>query len=96
VAAAYFNEADKVADVLQRPLLFVSAVMVPTHALPEAAQNFLHYNPLVHTIELSRKALFPYYHADNVNLLYPLIIAVVFFSIGIILFQNHRNFLVKS
>jgi capsular polysaccharide transport system permease protein len=95
VAAAYFNEAEKVADVLQRPLLFVSAVMFPTHALPESAQNFLHYNPLVHTIELSRKALFPYYHAGNVNLLYPLIIAVVFFSVGIILFRNHRNFLVK-
>jgi capsular polysaccharide transport system permease protein len=96
VAAAYFNEAEKIVSVLQRPLLFVSAVMFPTHALPESAQNILHYNPLVHTIELSRKALFPYYHAGDVNLLYPTIMAVVFFSIGIVLFRNHRNFLVKS
>jgi capsular polysaccharide transport system permease protein len=59
VAAAYSNETEKVVNVLQRPLLFVSAVLYPTHALPEAAQNLLHYNPLVHTIELSRKALFP-------------------------------------
>jgi ABC-type polysaccharide/polyol phosphate export permease len=64
--------------------------------MPESIQNALHYNPLVHTIELSRKALFPYYHAGDVNLRYPLIIAVVFFSVGIILFRNHRNFLVKS
>jgi capsular polysaccharide transport system permease protein len=95
VAAAYFNEAEKIVSVLQRPLLFVSAVMFPTHALPESAQNILHYNPLVHTIELSRKALFPYYHAGDVNLLYPTVIATVFFSVGIILFRNHRNFLVK-
>ena len=95
VAAAYSNETEKVVNVLQRPLLFVSAVLYPTHALPEAAQNLLHYNPLVHTIELSRKALFPYYPAGDVNLHYPTVIAIVFLSFGIILFRNHRFFLTK-
>ena len=80
VAATYFNDTEKIVNVLQRPLLFVCAVLHPTHALPESAQNILLYNPVVHTIELSRKTLFPYYHAGNVNLLYPTLIAMVFFS----------------
>ena len=96
VAAAYYPEAEKVASVLQRPLLFISAVLFPTAKLPGSAQEALLYNPLVHTIELGRQALFPHYASGDANLLYPAIFAVVSIAMGFTLFHNHRNFMTQK
>jgi capsular polysaccharide transport system permease protein len=95
VAAAHYKEVDKIVPVLQRPLLFVSAVLYPTAQLPAASQKVLFMNPLVHTIELSRKALFPYYSVDGANFVYPTVIAIIVMSIGVTLFHNNRNFLTQ-
>ena len=51
------------------------------------------YNPLVHTIELSRKALFPYYNAGDSNIIYPAVFAIIVLSIGLTLFHGNRNYL---
>ena len=96
VSAAYFKEAEKIVMVLQRPLLFISAVLFPLAAMPSHIQQYLLYNPIVHTIELSRKALFPYYHTDGVNLYYPFIVSVVTMAIGITLFHINRQFLTRN
>jgi capsular polysaccharide transport system permease protein len=93
VASAYFKEAEKIVVFFQRPLLFVSAVLVPTSALPVAAKEILLYNPLVHTIEISRSALFPLYQIDGVNLFYPFSFAIIVFAVGISYFQNNQHFL---
>lgn len=93
VAAAHFSEVEKVVPVLQRPLLFISAVMFPISALPEHTQRLLLYNPLVHTIELSRHALFPHYRNGDANLTYPTIFVIIVLAMGLTLFQNSRNFL---
>lgn len=95
VAAAHFSEVEKVVVVLQRPLLFVSAVLFPLSALPLYVQKILLFNPLVHTVELSRNALFPHYHTDGVNLYYPVACAIIVLSIGLILFQGNRNYLTQ-
>ncbi len=96
VAAAHFKESEKIAMVLQRPLLFISAVLFPLAAMPPNLQQYLLYNPLVHTIELSRKSLFPYYHSDGVNLFYPFIFSIVILSIGMTLFHMNRQFLTRN
>ncbi|GAA5124121.1 ABC transporter permease [Luteolibacter yonseiensis] len=96
VGAAHYNEVEKILLVIQRPLLFVSAVMFPISAMPGQAQEWLLWNPLVHTIELSRKALFPLYHAEGANLLYPAIFAIVTTAVGLTLFQLNRNFLTQN
>ncbi len=93
VAAAYVEETEKIVSVLQRPLLFISAVLFPTAALPAATQELLFLNPLVHTIEISRHALFPYYRAEGANLAYPAAFAVIALAAGATLFHNHRNHL---
>jgi len=93
VAAAHYREIEKIVPVLQRPLLFVSAVMFPFTALPESIQKLMLYNPLVHNIELSRKALFPFYNTGDANLYYPAAFAVVVMAAGLTLFHNSRNFL---
>ncbi len=95
VSVAYFESADKVAAFIKRPLLFLSCVLHPLYYLPGRAQEILLFNPLVHTIELSRKCLFPLYHISEVNLLYPTIVAIIFLAIGICLFHNHRYFLTR-
>ncbi len=93
VAASYYNEVEKIVPVLQRPLLFISAVLFPTAALPPSIREYLLYNPLVHTIEMCRKALFPFYRAEGVNLVYPAAFAIIALATGLTLFHNHRTFL---
>ncbi len=93
VAAAHYKDLEKIVPVLQRPLLFVSAVLFPISAMPTSAQNILLWNPLVHTIELSRNALFPFYHAEGADLFYPAFFAIIVTSLGLTLFHINRNFL---
>lgn len=95
VAAAFYNEVDKILPVIQRPLLFISAVLYPTSQLPSGTQEALYYNPIVHGIELSRQAFFPHYPVDGANLTYPAIFAIVVLSIGLTLFHNNRNYLTR-
>lgn len=89
VAAAHVKEVEKIVSVLQSPLMYISAVLFPISAMPTAAQELLLLNPLVHTIEESRKALFPFYHAEGANLLYPTIVMIVVLGSGLAIF--HRN-----
>ncbi len=96
VAAAHFRETDKILMVVQRPLIFVSAVLFPISAVPPGVQKYLLYNPVVHTIELSRNALFPHYHAEGVTLFYPFVFAIIVLSIGLTLFHGSRNLMSQS
>jgi len=93
VATAYYKEVEKIVDIILSPLVFVSAVMFPTAALPTSLQNILLFNPLVHVVELSRKALFPFYNAADTNLFYPFSVAIVVVALGLMLFHSNRNFL---
>lgn len=95
VLAAYFNEVEKIIMIVQRPLMFVSAVLLPLSALSDSGQKALLYNPLVHTIELARHSLFPFYGVKGPNLVYPTAIAIVVLSVGLTLFYGNRNHLSK-
>ena len=91
VASAYYNELEKVVPVIQRPLLFVSAVLFPLSVMPGYVREILLYNPLVHTIELSRNSMFPLYKVEGVTLVYPACCAIVVLAVGLSLFHNNRN-----
>ncbi len=96
VAAAHYKEVEKIVDVILAPMVFVSAVMFPTAALPQSLQRLLLWNPLVHPIEQARKALFPFYHAGETGLFYPFAVAVVVLGIGLVLFHNNRDILTQQ
>ena len=64
--------------------------------LPHVAQKVLFFNPVVHTVELCRQALFPFYTVKGANLAYPSVFAIVVLSIGLMLFRNHRNHLAQQ
>ena len=91
VAAAYYTEVEKIVKVVQAPLLFVSCVIHPLFVLPYSAQKIILFNPLVHTIELSRRATFPHYSVDGPSLFYPIATAIVLLSIGLTLFHGNRQ-----
>lgn len=96
VAAAHYNELEKVIDVILAPLVFVSAVMFPTSILPAKFQKLILYNPIVHTIEQARKALFPFYHAGDTGLYYPLAFAILTLGIGLVVFHANRDFMTRQ
>lgn len=91
VMAAHFIEMERVVPFILRPLIFVSAVLYPTSELPNHVQHLLFFNPLVHTIELCREALFPHYSVNEANLTYPTVCAIVMLSTGLIMFQFNRK-----
>jgi len=91
VASSYFKSADKIYAFFRRPLIFLSCVLYPLYGLPEVAQKILLFNPLVHTIEISRKCLFPLYHTGDTDLAYPAKFMIVVLTVGICLFHNHRH-----
>ncbi len=93
IASVHYRETEKIVKVIQRPLIFVSAVLHPTNIMPTEIRELMFYNPLVHTIELSRNALFPFYRVEGANLFYPAAFAIVVFAIGILYFRSNRNIL---
>lgn len=93
IAVAHYPDMEKVISFIQRPLLFISAVLFPSATIPTQAREWLLWNPMVHTIEQARQALFPFYDATETNLLYPSICALVAMAMGLTLFQNHQNYL---
>ncbi len=93
VAAAYFNEVEKIVAVIQAPMMFISAVLFPISAMPTATQKILLINPLVHTIEVSRKSMFPFYHAEGANLTYPFIVMIIVLGLGLVLFQGNVKYM---
>lgn len=93
IAVAHYADFEKVMAFVQRPLLFISAVLFPSAALATEARQWLMWNPLVHTIEQARQALFPFYNASETNLLYPSICALVSMALGLTVFHNNRHYL---
>lgn len=91
VGAAYFQSVEKIFAFVRRPLIFVSCVLYPLDGLPNVAQQILLFNPLTHTIEVSRKCLFPLYHVQGVNLVYPALVTIVVLAVGMTLFHHHRH-----
>jgi capsular polysaccharide transport system permease protein len=95
VACLKFTELEKVIQYIQRPLLFVSAVLYPIDAIPPEIRKYLLYNPLVHTIECLRMALFPSYVVESVNLYYPAAWALIVSALGLMTYRNNRHFLTQ-
>jgi len=95
VNAMKVKEIEKIQQYIQRPLIFISCVLYPLSAIPEAHHPALLYNPLVHTIEYSRDCLFHNYVVPEVSLVYPGVFALVCMSLGMMSYRNNRHFLTQ-
>lgn len=95
IIAVKIKELEKVISYIQRPLIFISAILYPVSAIPSEYRGHLLLNPLVHTVEYSRTCLFENYEANDVNLAYPAIFALVCLALGMMAYRNNRHFLTQ-
>ncbi len=87
-----FKELEKVIGFMLYPLMFVSCVIFPLNMIPPEHQHILLWNPLVHTIESMRQALFPTtYIVPQVNLVYPTVFAVLSLTLGLVTYRNNYH-----
>ena len=96
IASLKIKELEKIIAYIQRPLLFVSAILYPLEAMPPEYRHYLLYNPLVHTVEYLRMMLFPSYVANGVNLYYPTAWAIGAGAVGLMTYRNNRHFLTQQ
>lgn len=78
-------------SILTRPLIIASGVIFLYSDLPRAAQDILWFNPLVHVIGLMRSGFYPMYHADYVNRIYVLSIALPLIALGLLLLRRYHK-----
>jgi capsular polysaccharide transport system permease protein len=93
IAAMKIKELEKIIAYIQRPLIFISAILFPISTVPPDYRGYLLLNPLVHTVEYSRSCLFPAYEVPDVNLVYPSIFGLVCLALGMMTYRNNRQFL---
>ncbi len=86
-------ELEKIISFVNIPIYMLSGVAIPISAVPEPYQQWLMYNPIVHSIESARKAMSGYYHTNpNLDLFYTTEAALFTVFIGLSL---HSRFVAK-
>lgn len=79
------------------PLYLISGVIFPVYSLPREYQEWLLWNPVLHTLEMSRHAFIPAYSpVEGAGPLYPTLCALVILALGLMLYWNKRQQLVAS
>ncbi len=87
----YSNLADRARGPLIRPFFWVSGIFFTASQLPEAAQNVLKYNPVVHPIEMVRAGWFESYDADFADPGYVMMFILIVGFIGLALERTVRR-----
>lgn len=81
-------------SILTRPLFLISGIFFLFHAIPQPAQDFVWFNPLIHVVGVMRAAFYPTYDAGYVSGSYILAVAAVSFTAGLLLLRrSHRDLL---
>lgn len=85
IVELYIGEIAKIRDLLSRPLFFISATFFSLQDIPKEFWSYLTWNPILHSIELSRFALEPTYGNDGVSLpfLSLVVLITVFVSLSV-------------
>lgn len=80
--------------VLNRPLFLISCVFFLFETVPQPYDDYLWYNPIVHVAGLMRDGFYPYYQPTYVSFAYPLGIAAITTTTGLLLLNRyHRDIL---
>lgn len=91
-----FSEAEKFLPIIIKPLYFISCVMFPLHSIPEDYWGYLLWNPIVHSIELSREAVVPGYSGGPTNLSYLAFCSLLSLLIGLCLYTVREEAMLTS
>lgn len=83
---------ERVWGIATRPLFLMSGVFFLYEFMPEKAQEFLWYNPVLHCVGLLRRGIYPTYEANYVSPGYIFVISVVLTFFGLLLLvRNYRK-----
>lgn len=88
-----FPESQKVVKIIQRPLLYICCVLYPLSSIPPKYRYFFEWNPIVNSIELSRKAVFNSYKTDIANLNFLGACAIISLALGLSMYQARCHYL---
>ncbi|XDA98267.1 ABC transporter permease [Sulfitobacter sp. LCG007] len=81
---------DRFWKILNRPLFLISGIILLHDDVPEPFRSYLDWNPVVHLVGQVRKAFYPQYRGEYIDMLYPLGIGLAALTIGL-LFLNRYN-----
>ncbi|MEN8834373.1 ABC transporter permease, partial [Pacificibacter sp.] len=86
---------ERIWQILTRPLLFVSGVLIPFDSMPLFAQDILWWNPIVHVVGYLRKGMYaPMYEGDYLSVLYPVFFGLLLMAFGLLfLLRNNQKLL---
>lgn len=88
------NIWDQVWSIASRPLFLASGVIFLYDSMPQAAQNVLWYNPLLHIVGIMRTGFFPTYEAPYVSVPYVVAWILILTFMGVVLMgRYHRRIL---
>lgn len=85
---------ERIWPILSRPMFIASGVLFLYEDLPEGAQNFLWWNPLLHGTGLVRMGFYPTYHAEYVSVIYCFLVSLSAIALGLIFLRSkHKKIL---
>lgn len=70
IAELYLGEVKKIRELLSRPLFFISGVFFSLQDFPKEYWYYLDWNPILHSVELTRYAMYSTYGDAGVSLNY--------------------------
>ncbi len=86
----FFRDINQLTTFLSLALLYASAVFYSSKQIPSAIWQFIKFNPLIHSIELSRQTLLWQQSPDIPSLVYLYGFSIVFVWIGFIAFNKMK------
>ncbi|WP_375749542.1 ABC transporter permease [Vibrio sp. HN007] len=84
LASSFVPEVDKVRTLVVRPMFFISGIFFSLQDIPRDFWHYLTWNPILHAVELTRFAAYPYYGSEGVSDSYFVmcVLATLFFSLA--------------
>lgn len=85
---------EQIWSILSRPLFLASGIIAMYEDMPQAVQDILWYNPVMHIVSEMRAGFYPMYTADYVSPVFVIAVALVAIALGFVLLQRyHRDIL---
>jgi capsular polysaccharide transport system permease protein len=87
--ALFVPEISKIQLLMTRPLFFISGVFFSLQDVPKEYWWLLNWNPILHAIELSRHAAYPYYGDAGVSQSFLYITVLTTFFCALMFYQGY-------
>lgn len=87
---------ERIWSILSRPMFLISGVFFTYEMMPSAAKAVLWWNPLIHSVALTRDAAYGSYDASYVSPLYVVTVGMVTLFFGLLLLSRHYRRLLEN